>query len=993
MRKNGRVLGGGVMGFESGRACANGACLAVALLASTTIADASASGFSDIAPMSDARASATATRLPSDRVLVTGGQAPTGATLKSAEIYDPAAQTWTSVPQMDFPRQNHTATLLADGNVLVTGWSGTSQLFDETSGAWLPAAWPEENHTQNTASLLASGRVLVYGAGNPNAEVYDPTQNAWSPAVAPFSREGHSASVLASGKVLIAGGDDLFHISSSALVYDPVTNAWTMAPPLAVARVRHTATMLASGKVLVAGGVGSGGPDDYLPSTEIYDPSSNSWTAGPDMTQGRAYAAATLLPSGQVLVAGGLTSGATPTDSAEIYDAVSNSWTPVESMHAVRFRHTATLLSSGQVLIAGGDDAGYVALATAEIYTPPTWITIDASTPEPSVTQAPYQVSFSVHDFAGTPTGSVVLADDAGTSCGPVVLANGAGTCTLYSFTAGTHALTATYTPDDGAFTPATATASHEVDRAATSLTLSIPSDPSDPDQVLWVHAFVDVTAPGNGSPGGTIVVQRDDGASCTIDVQSMIDCAMPPAAVGTHVVEATYAGDDNYLGSDASASYLVYAFETMTFVTGASPEPSQVGQEVSVAFAVSGPGAPPTGTVTVVAEFTGETCTADVAVGACTLVFHGDGPRGLTASYSGDATHLPSDSVPVTHDVVEADTSVAITSHTPDPSLPFEAVTVSAVLTVLPPGSGSPHGSLFVGDGVDTCEIPEGGTSCDLVLSTRGPRTITATYGGDGDFNPSSDQVTHHVNRLPIVADANYATLEETPLTVGAAEGVLAGASDPDGDPLVIANPGTFEGNNLHGTVELHADGSFVYTPPPGLSGTDQFGFIVSDGYETVGATATIVVGASANLSIAIDDGTAFATGGATVQYTIIVANGGPSAVTGAHVEDPLPANLSGVIWTCAASAGASCTAAGSDGIDDVVDVPVGATLTYVMTGTVAAAPEVPLANTASVHAPAGTADTNPLDDSATDLDAVGVFADGFDTAETGREVSAARE
>lgn len=977
------------MGFEGGCTCATRTRVAGAMLALMASAAASASGFSDAQRMNEARVHATATLLPSGRVLVAGGQPyPPGPNLSTAEIYDPALDTWTPAPSMSVARAYHAAALLADGNVLMTGGPVTTEMFDESENAWLPAAPTQGVHVANTASLLASGRVLVFGADS-RSEIYDPAADAWSIAMAPDGRSSHTASVLHSGKVLVAGGDLNSQILGSALLYDPVTNAWTITAPLAHARTAHVAAVLPSGKVLLAGGFGQGGVGGYIASTEIFDPSTETWTAGPDMSLGRFRPTATLLPSGQVLVVGGYSASNTVTPTAEIYDPATNSWTSVEQMHFGRSGHMATLLSSGRVLIAGGEDQG-VAKSSAEIYTPPTWITIDASAPEPSVTEEPYQVSFSVHDFSGTPTGSVVVSDDAGMSCGPVTLANGAGACTLFSFTAGTRKLTATYTPDDGAFAPASATASHEVDRAATSVTLSIVGDPSDPDDVLEVLAYVDVTAPGTGSPTGPIVVQRDDGASCTIDQPSVIECWMPPAAVGAHTVQAVYAGDGNYFGSDASTGYEVGAFATITHITNVSPEPSVVGESVTVAFAVTSNGPNPTGSVTIEATPTGETCTADIAAGACMIVFHVDGPRTLIATYAGDAAYTPSVSPPASHDVVEADTSLTITSHAPDPSLPFEAVTVSVELTVLPPGSGSPHSSISVSDGVDGCTILEGGTSCDLVLTTRGPRTITAIYGGDGDFNPSEDQVTHHVNRLPIVADANYATLEETPLTIDAAAGVLARASDPDGDPLVIANPGTFEGNNLHGTVELHEDGSFVYTPPPGLAGEDQFGFIVSDGYETVGATATIVVGASANLSITIDDGTTFATGGATVEYTIVVANAGPAAASGARVQDPVPANLSGVTWTCVASAGASCTAAGSGEIDDDVNVPVGATLTYVMTGTVAADPEVPLANTASVHVPAGTTDTNPLDDSATDVDVVGVFADGFDTPESARQTRA---
>jgi uncharacterized repeat protein (TIGR01451 family) len=215
----------------------------------------------------------------------------------------------------------------------------------------------------------------------------------------------------------------------------------------------------------------------------------------------------------------------------------------------------------------------------------------------------------------------------------------------------------------------------------------------------------------------------------------------------------------------------------------------------------------------------------------------------------------------------------------------------------------------------------------------------------------------------------------------------VLAGASDPDGDTLTVTNAGTFEATGLGGTVELHADGSFVYTPPPSSVGTDAFGFNVSDGYESVWGKATVVVAPAANLSVTIDDGVSFATGGAIVEYTIVVRNTGPSPVAGARVRDVAPANLLDVAWTCVADAGASCSAAGAGDLDDVVGLPDSGMVTYLMTATVAANPETPLANTVSVSPPSGTTDTNPLDDSATDVDTVGVFADGFDTPQARRE------
>jgi hypothetical protein len=66
---------------------------------------------------------------------------------------------------------------------------------------------------------------------------------------------------------------------------------------MTVARSQHTATLLSNGKVLIAGG--------GVASTELYDPSTGTFTATGNMTEVRSQHTANLLPSGMVLIAGG----------------------------------------------------------------------------------------------------------------------------------------------------------------------------------------------------------------------------------------------------------------------------------------------------------------------------------------------------------------------------------------------------------------------------------------------------------------------------------------------------------------------------------------------------------------------------------------------------------------------------------------------------------------------------------------------------------------
>jgi len=985
--------------------CIVGAVLALA--AGFGVESAFALGFVPAASMQTARTAHRATMLQDGTILVTGGVyekfggTPSQLYLASVERYDPASDTWQPAPPMSVARTGHGANLLPDGRVIVSGGSqsyqqdlASSELYDPVAGTWTAAGPMHVGRTFHSSVTLPSGVVLVCGGAHGisfatvfTCETFDPSTDTWLAAGRMVEgRYAHTATLLPSGKVLIVGGalggGNLIN-NAHAEIYDPATLTSTAVASMRQPRAVHTATLLPSGRVLVAGGAAS---SNTLDSTEIYDPATDTWSDGPAMSTPRVQHTATRLADGRVLVvAGAWGVGLT---SAEAYDESRNVWATAGALQDGRYAQTATLLDGERVFVTGGGSAS-TAVATSAIFTPTTSIDL-LDSPDATVVGEDYSISFSVTGATGTPTGTVTVSDDTGASCGPVTLIDGAGACSLASASTGLRTVTAVYTPDIGAFAPSSGTTSHEVDPAATSLQISIAGDPLHPDDFADVVASVAVTSPGNGAPTGEIFVQRDDGPSCTIDLSSFDDCLLPAAGVGTYAVYAVYSGDENFVSSDASTSYVVEAFTTAIDITKVSPEPSEVGQDVTVAFAVTSEDTDPFGTVTVEAATTGESCTANVGDGACTMVFHVDGPRMLTATYSGDARNLPATSPPVEHDVIEADTALTITSHSPDPSLPFEAVTITAALTVLAPGSGSPHGGVYVTDGLTTCHIPEGGTSCDLVLSTRGPITLTATYSGDGDFNPSTTTVTHHVNQLPTVAGASYATLEQTTLTVDAAGGVLAGASDPDGDVLAVTNAGTFAASGIGGTVELRADGSFAYTPPANASGKDTFGFNVSDGYESVWGTAVVTVTPATNLSVTIDDGASFATGGAIVEYTIVVRNAGPAAVAGARVRDVAPANLSDVAWTCIPGAGATCSAAGSGDLDDVVALPGGGILTYLMTATVAADPELLLESTASVVAPAGTTDTNPLDDSATDVDVVGVFADGFDAPEAQRQAAA---
>ncbi len=166
-----------------------------------------------------------------------------------------------------------------------------------------------------------------------------------------------------------AGGRRHWIISTSLSGFKKHPNGtWTVTGSLANARFAPHGDLLPDGKVLVAGGVAAG--RGSLKSAELYDPASGTWTATGRLNTARDLSHGDLAAQRQCARRSWFNLQAPParqSASADLYDSASGTWIPTRTLNTARYGHRATLLPHGEVLVAGGGGSGG-SLASAELY-------------------------------------------------------------------------------------------------------------------------------------------------------------------------------------------------------------------------------------------------------------------------------------------------------------------------------------------------------------------------------------------------------------------------------------------------------------------------------------------------------------------------------------------------------------------------------------------------------------------------------------------------
>jgi hypothetical protein len=288
-----------------------------------------------------------AAQLPDGRIIVVGGYGglSTGQIgIVDTNIFDPATNTWTRVANMNLPRWYPTLTELSDGRYVAISsnstnastWADTPEVYDPTTNTWtlLSKISTSQVHEEEYpfSYLIPNGNVLNIGPSEDVTHELNVDNQTWTPVGGSSGVINGSSIQYLPGKILYSGGAASVISTASAqataavLDTNAATPVWQQTSPMLYPRVYHTLTMLANGQVLAVGG-GTTSDQSVVTTgvlpTEIWDPTSETWSAAAPIAAARNYhSTAVLMPDGRVLVAGGGHYdglGDAGQDSAQIY--------------------------------------------------------------------------------------------------------------------------------------------------------------------------------------------------------------------------------------------------------------------------------------------------------------------------------------------------------------------------------------------------------------------------------------------------------------------------------------------------------------------------------------------------------------------------------------------------------------------------------------------------------------------------------------------------
>jgi glucose/arabinose dehydrogenase/N-acetylneuraminic acid mutarotase len=283
---------------------------------------------------------------------------------------------WTTKAPLPIALLDAGGTALAGKVYVVGGKTGSGPrtsmyAYDPATNIWetlpsLPAGYPA---VENPAVDAFNGKLYVFGGSTAafsgavrNAAVFDPATSTWTQLPLMTTARGGAQARAINGKIYVVGGMDATGASvSSVEVFNPTTNSWSSAASMATRRDNPGAAAL-DGKLYVFGGrirnADGTTVNQTLNTVEMYDPTTNTWTARAPMPTGRRTMVVGTLTGRAQVMGGERTADNGTFPQNEEYDPVTNSWRGLKPMPTPRHGAVAGTINGVTYVISGGSVAG-----------------------------------------------------------------------------------------------------------------------------------------------------------------------------------------------------------------------------------------------------------------------------------------------------------------------------------------------------------------------------------------------------------------------------------------------------------------------------------------------------------------------------------------------------------------------------------------------------------------------------------------------------------
>jgi type 1 glutamine amidotransferase len=245
------------------------------------------------------------------------------------DAYDPGTDSWQTLAPLPRPL-NHVCAAGVDHVLYVVGGydpTNANRPVDSTF-AYDPATntWTARAPLPTPRGALACATVgqTIYAVGGTSPagdtgaiEAYTPSTDTWQPDLAPMpTPRDHLAVAAFNGQVHAIGGrsPSLGLTGATHEVYDPSSNAWSAAAPLPTGRSGIGAAVLGD-RIHVLGGEA----DHTFPENEAYDPSTGTWQSFAALPMPRHGIGVVSFGNAIYVLAGGRTPGDSRSNVVEIF--------------------------------------------------------------------------------------------------------------------------------------------------------------------------------------------------------------------------------------------------------------------------------------------------------------------------------------------------------------------------------------------------------------------------------------------------------------------------------------------------------------------------------------------------------------------------------------------------------------------------------------------------------------------------------------------------